>query len=131
MLRIWSMRLPAPIVRALKLKKWAHAHSVLHLGLESQIIARGYLSAVRRTEYSRGDFSGPCNQIVVAGADDLDLDKITRSVGRRVAFREENRRIDVQRLRRQTAPEHEIVVGRGALDEDPGSLADTGALPML
>ena len=44
----------------LKVKKWAHAHSVLHLGFELKIIACGNLYR-------------PGYQIVATRADELDL----------------------------------------------------------
>src|SRR5580765_2522455 len=82
----------------LKQKKWAHAHSVLtpRLRIQNCIrFARAQASARRSFTGSAGPFRGPRDQVVVPGADNLDVDELARFEGRRVAIGQKDRGIDV------------------------------------
>ena len=66
----------------LKQKKWAHAHSVPHLGFELKIIApfdspdgSGSLGAALRLALPRL-VQRPRDEVVAAGADELDIREV-------------------------------------------------------
>ena len=76
---------------------------------------------------SLGDWSD--HQIVVARAHNLDIHEISRAVGRGVAFREVHRCVDIWRLSLEAATQHEFVVGRRTVDDDPELLTNAAFLP--
>src|SRR6476619_1591543 len=121
-----SLRTPGPAptyvvssfgrTMALKQKKWAHAHSVLHLGFESKIIARCL-------------GQGASEEIVAARPHDGDVGKISGLEARRVAVGQKDRGIDVRRVGREAACQDELMIRGRAVDHYPRPLADARPLP--
>src|SRR3954452_12636442 len=113
--------------------------SVLHQGSEHKIISlRSYLTTeevwtIVAAEQSRRQPSGsrPRDEVVTVGPHDLHVEEVARAVGRRVAFAQEYRRVDVGRLRCETRLQHEVVVARRPVHDHPPPPADPRLLTLL
>src|SRR6185436_932285 len=66
---------------------------------------------------------GAGQQVVIAGADDLNLDEIATPILRRVAFGQVYAGINVWSLGCQPGAEHQFVIGGGSVHHHPGALA--------
>src|SRR3954470_13149995 len=113
--------------RGHKLKKWAHAH----FGPTSRLRTQNYITKIllptdevwtivaAKQSSRRPSGSRPRNEAVAVRPDDLDVEEIAGAVGRRVAFAQEYRRVDVRRLRFETRLQDEVVLARRAVHDHP------------
>ena len=74
---------------------------------------------------------GTGDQVVGPAGDNLGLNELPRCERGWVAIGKVHERVDIRRLTLETTPQHQVVLGRGPVHEDPDLLADTRTMRAL